>query len=117
MSRQNPVDTLPLFRAPDIRTEAPSAPGSESSRRAARTIISGRKSQYRAILLTLAAAREPLSRDQISHRTQIQTSSLCGRLSELRGAWIEVIRDACISDAGLTVDGYELTKMGRDSVR
>lgn len=116
---------LGLFEEPGAAPPAPSAPGSISSGRGSMRVAGSLKGQYRVVLLTLAAAGRALSRDELRDRTNLRTSSLCGRLYTLRGlplnqglpVLVERVPDACRSDAGLLVDGYVATKLGRDSVR
>lgn len=112
------LDLFDVVNVPDIRSPAPSAPGSESSRRAARAIDPHRPGQYRTVLLALAlfADDAPVSREALSGITGIKESSLCGRLYELAPLWVEVVPDSCVARSGLTVDGYRLTKHGRGRV-
>lgn len=106
-------DDLPLFNAPRIETPAPVAPGSESSRRAAKKIEPHRPSQFTKILLALAASDVPLTREEICARTGLRESSACARLSELSPLWISVNEGAGKSSSGVSVNTYELTPAGR----
>lgn len=117
---EDAVDALPLFAempvdvvTPRIETPAPSAPGSESSRRGATIIDPFRSGIYRKIMLALGASSHPMSREQLSERIDVKESTLCGRLSELRPLWVAVVPDAQRSSAGVLVDGYALTEQGR----
>lgn len=123
--KPSPVDEAPsLFdevvevRVPDIKTRVPSAPGSATSAAAAAKVTDPmRADSYRKIMLVLGAIPDDgvLSREELSVRTGIKESSLCGRLSdrELRPDWIEAVESACVSSAGVAVDGYRLTTKGR----
>lgn len=110
---------------PRIRIEAPSAPGSETSRDAADAIEPFRRRQWRLVLVALSKlpAGALLSREEIAARTGIKECSLCGRLSDRelclkRNAtermWVEVIPDALVASSNRRVDGYRLTTAGRD---
>lgn len=100
---------------PDYRAPAPSAPGSESSRRAAeRMTVERRRPRWLQILEALAAARYAISREELSHRTGIKESTLCGRLNELAAALcVDVSEGSCISAAGERVNGYRISESGR----
>lgn len=103
---------------PDIRTPVPVAPGSTTSATAASKITDPMRAEsYRKIMLTLGAIPDDgvLSREELSVRTGIKESSLCARLShrELRPTWVEAVEGACLSSAGVAVDGYRLTDKGR----
>jgi hypothetical protein len=105
------VTGLGLF-APDIRTDAPAAPGSATSKAAAEAIDGPfRTKSYRKSLTALVASGRPMSREELSTVTGIKESSLCGRLSdrELRPEWVAVVPGACVSAAGVSVDGYVAT--------
>lgn len=109
--RQRELDT-----APDIRTEPPVAPGSESSRLAAAALDGPfRRKSWRTIMRVMAVADRPLTREEIAERTGYKESSLCGRLStqELRPEWIEALSCYSTSSAGVAVDAYQLTPAGR----
>lgn len=110
--------TLDLFNGPDIRTEPPVAPGSESSREAAESITDPMRARcHRLIMLELAAATVPLSREMLSYATGIKETTLCARLAELRPFYVASIDRACVAKSGLRVDGYALTDVGRRRVR
>lgn len=119
MSQFEKVADLPLFALPDIRTPAPSARGSKSSEDAADMITKGpfRRASWRKIMLALAAASGPTSRETLSQRIGIPQHVLCARLSELRPIWVEAVDRVCVSSAGVQVDGYQLTDLGRARVR
>lgn len=103
-------------RAPDIRIEAPSQPGSKSSQRGAEAVEPFRNPQWRKVLIALSKIPpgKCLSREEIASRTGIKDCSLCGRLStrELRLWWVERVEDACVSSAKVLVDGYRLNENG-----
>lgn len=110
----------PTVRLPDLfDLPAPSAPGSASSADAADRILRSpfRRASWRKIMLALAAANAPTSRERLSEQTGIPQHVLCARLSELRPIWVEAIDRACTSSAGVAVDGYRLTDAGRERVR
>lgn len=128
-SPERPVETDPetldLFAPPPvasvdvprIETPAPVAPGSATSQAAADAIDGPfRRASYRKILTVLVAASRPLSREAIAELTGIKESSLCARLSdrELRPTWVQCVPGACISSAGVSVDGYVATQATRD---
>lgn len=100
---------------PDIRTRAPSAPGSSSSEDAADAIEPFRRKSWRQILYTLAAIgpEKVLSREEISARTGIKEASLCARIHELLPTWIEVLEGACIASSHKRVNGYRCTGLAR----
>lgn len=109
---------LPLWDTPDIRTPVPVAPGSRSSELAAQAIDGPfRRRSWRLVMLALAAAGRPMSREALAERTGIKESSLCARLAELRPEWVEAVDRACTSSAGIAVDGYTLTSAGAARVR
>ena len=112
---------LELFdAAPDVRTPAPAAPGSASSQIAADAIDGPfRRASLRRIMLTLATLDAPISRYALSERTGLPVNVLCARIPELVPIWVEVVPGACESHAkaGLHVDGYRLTDVGRERVR
>lgn len=110
--------TLDLFavRAPNIRTPAPSAPGSPSSRRGALAVEPGRATQHRRVLLALYRHGGTMSREQLAAATDIKESSLCGRLADLEPLWVVSRDDAITSAAGVLVKGYQLTPNGRACV-
>lgn len=121
MTHQPSLFDVPV-RVPDIRTPAPSAPGSDTSQAAA-DALSGpfRRRSWRLIMLTLAAADpRPLSMHELSTRTELPINVLCARLSidELRPTWVEVVPGACASHVKpeLRVNGYRLTAAGRARV-
>lgn len=94
---------------------APAARGSASSRAAAaRMTVEKRLPQWLRILEVLRAERAAISRESLSKATGIKESSLCARLDDLRDdECIEVSPSSCVSDAGVTVDGYRITARGR----
>jgi hypothetical protein len=115
-------DTFDLFapvvevRTPDIRTEAPSAPGSETSKVAALDVSSPfRRASWRKLMLVLGSVTEPLSMHELSVRCDIPINVVCPRLSELQPLWVERHDAACESHAkqNLRVNGYRLTPAGR----
>lgn len=110
---------LPLFQVPDIQTPAPSARGSKSSEDAADMIIKGpfRRASWRKIMLALSAETAPIGREALSAKIGLPQHTLCARLSELRPIWVEAVDRACISSAGVAVDGYRLTDLGRARVQ
>lgn len=112
------TDDLPLF-ATDIRTPAPSAPGSTTSQRAADVVSSPfRRMSWRRIIAALAADGATVSRESLSERLGIPQHVLCARLSELVPIWVECVESACNSKAkpGLKVNGYRLTDACRRRV-
>ena len=118
-TEDTPLFAPPADPVPDIRSPAPSAPGSEPSARAARAADRFRKGQNYQVMLTLAALDRGavLSREEISERTGIKESSLCGRLSDLAPLWVEPVEDACKAKSGVTVTGYRITELGRQRLR
>ena len=100
--------------APDIRTSAASAPGSETSRFAAEAITNSpfRRASWRRVMLALASAGRPLTREELSERAEVKESSLCARLSELRPEWVQVAGQV-MGSSGVLVDTYSLTAAGR----
>jgi hypothetical protein len=121
-------DTLDLFNAPpvnvpDIRTPAPSAPGSDTSQAAADYMTHSplRARSHRVIMLCLATLPryECFSMEELSERTGIRIASLCARLDDLCPTWIEKVKGARQSSAlrSLRVNGYRLTEAGRDRLK
>lgn len=107
-------DHGPLFAAPDIRFEAPSAPGSETSKQAAIDLSSPfRRETWRQILRVLYVEGKPLTREQLAERLGRKESSMCGRLSELRPVWVQKHDGYAIASSGCRVDAYSLTEAGR----
>lgn len=104
---------LDLFNVPDIRTPVPAAPGSVSSAEGAKAINPFRRGLRREILISLAAVTVPISREELSARMDVKETTLCGRLYELRPTWVAAVPGFCRSTAGVSVDGYILTKAGR----
>lgn len=103
---------------PTIRVDAPVAPGSASSREAAEAVTDPmRMRAHRLVMLALAAAARPLSREEIAERTGYKESGLCGRIDELRPEWVEAVDRACVAKSGKHVDGYRLTEAGRNRMR
>ncbi len=97
-----------------LRFPAPSAPGSESSRRAAeRMTVERRRPQWAKVLEALARCRFAVSREELSRLTGIKEASLCGRLYELAPLYVEVSSMSCISAAGEKVNGYRISEAGR----
>lgn len=116
-------DTLDLFAepsidVPDIRTPAPSAPGSDTSEAAARSITDPMRAQkHRDIMRLLAIYGDsPMSREQIADSLEVKESTLCARLWELRPLWVEAVPRACVALSGHRVDGYRLTDAGKRRV-
>ncbi len=115
------LDAIPprprLVRTPPIQFDAPAAPGSKSSERAAELVVDStfRRASWRRILIALykLPPHSALSREELSERTEIKQSSLCARLAELRVHWVERVEDACVSSSRVTVDGYRLSPAGR----
>ncbi len=111
----------PLFAAPvdvpDIRTAPPVAPGSRSSEMASALLGPFRRASWRKVMLALAAAGRPLTREELSERTGMKDCALCGRISELRPIWIEAHSCSGVSAAGVKVDTYSLTAAGLARVR
>lgn len=106
--------------APDVRSPAPAAPGSETSRAAAEAIdVPFRRASLRKIMIALAQHDVPISRHALSLETALPVNVLCARLPELIPLWVAVVPGACESHAkpGLHVDGFLLTSTGRDRVR
>lgn len=114
-----------IIRTPDLRIVPPSQP-SKSSERGADYIRPLRSPSYRKILACLANLAEGkcLSREEISARTGIRETSMCGRLHELSNinfriagsaetTCIETVEDACISSSRIIVTGYRLTAAGK----
>lgn len=99
---------------PELHVEPPIAPGSDSSRRGAKKIDPHRNNLYRKIILELGASSAPLSREGLSSRLGVKESTLCGRLDEMKHVYVTVEEDVCLSTAGVSVNGYSLTKAGRD---
>ncbi len=102
----------PLFDlAPAIRTDAPVAPGSESSRKAAKLVTNPVRARSHRLIMAALAASGPLTREALSERTGLKESTLCARLYELRPMWVHV---AGVGPAasGCTVDTYDLTDAG-----
>lgn len=108
--------------APNIRGEAPSVPN-QASEDAADFILKSpiRRNSWRKILLYLSTQDRPVSMVQISEATGLKINAVCGRLShkELRPDYIATHPQACQSSAvpALRVDGFTITKLGRDRVR
>lgn len=106
-----------VVRTPAIEFEAPSAPGSKSSQRAAEFVYEStfRQNSWRRVLIALwkIPPHSALSREELSARTEIKETTLCARLSELRVHWVERVEDACISKSNVIVDGYRLKPAGR----
>lgn len=104
-----------LRRVPDIRIEAPRAPGSTSSERAAKSIEPFRRASWKRILVCLSRlpAGAVLSREEIAARVGAKEGPLCARLSELRVHWVEKVDGACMSSSRVAVDGYRLNAAGR----
>lgn len=116
MIGRGPQQDLFTVRPPDIRTPAPAAPGSPSSRRGARAIEPKRPTQYQRILQALFTAGGAMTREQLADATGIKESSLCGRLSELEPLWVVSSDQALTSTAGVLVKAYQLTAAGRACV-
>lgn len=116
-SQQNRVEDLPLFIVPRIESPAPVAPGSESSRVAAKAIEPFRAKSHRRIMLALASAGRPLTREEICARTGMKESSACARISELRDTWITKHDGGGIAQSGHRVDTYSLTAQAQDKAR
>ena len=116
MSEQAPLSTLPLFADPEPPAPSVPTPGSED---AADLILNSpmRRKSWRRILLYLATQDAPVSREHLSEALDIPQHSLCGRLSELSPTLVERIEGACTSKAGIAVQGYRLTTIGRERVR
>jgi len=103
----------------DVRTDPPSQPV-ESSERGAEHVKPRAEDQRMAVLAVLA--RLPLghrlSREEISSRSGIKESSLCGRLDELvKLGHVERIERGATSSAGISVLGYAITETGRNRIR
>lgn len=103
--------------APDIRTPAPSSPGSESSRAGARNVAPRQRNQLDRILREMLDRDEPVSREHLVALTGIRESSMCGRLAALEPTWVQKVESACRSRAGVRVNGYLLTAAGRRRAR
>jgi AraC-like DNA-binding protein len=103
-----------MSRQLNLRLKAPHAPGSESSRRAAeRMTVAKRTPQWWKVLEALGAVRYGLTREELSRRTGIKETSLCGRLYELAPLYVQVSKLSGISSADVTVDTYRITAAGR----
>lgn len=117
-TRDRGTEGLELFAAnvPDVRSPAPSAPGSASSELAAKA-LSGpfRRKSWRKIMLVLGAASGPMSMHEISVEADIPINVVCARIPELEPLWIARTKDACLSHVkpNLKVDGFALTPAGR----
>lgn len=116
-------DALDLFapavEVPDIRTPAPSAPGSESSEAAADYMTHSplRARSHRLIMLCLGTLDryDCFSMEEISERTELRVATICARLDELCPVFVEKVKGARQSSAlrSLRVNGYRLTDSGR----
>ena len=109
---------LSLFDVPDIRTDAPSAPGSDTSRQAAATISNPfRRASHRRIMAALGALNADTYASQwaIGQAADLPINVICARIPELEPLWIERERGACRSHVkpSLKVDGFRLTVAGR----
>jgi len=108
----------PMGAIPEIRTPVQSAPGSATSREGAESVDDPMRARlHRLLMLALASASRPLSREELSERTGVKESSLCGRIDDLRPDWIEAIDGACVARSGKRVDGYQLSARGRGRMR
>lgn len=120
-TRDRGTEGLAMFaeHVPDVRSPAPSAPGSSTSQAAAEAITHSpfRAKSHRVLMLCLGALSEGdcLSMEEISERTGMRIASICGRISDLSPLWIEKLPGARQSSAmpSLKVNGYRLTKAGR----
>lgn len=106
-----------VFAPPLLESPAPVAPGSESSRLAAKAIEPFRAKSYRTVMLALLSADKPLTREELSARTGIKESSLCARINELRPLWIERHDMGGVASSGMRVDTYSLTTLGVNRFR
>lgn len=106
----------------DVRIDPPIAPGSESSRRGAASAKPKSNTQMEGILAVLARVPDCqcLSRDEIIARygPQLSTPAACGRLKTLEQLnYVDVVESGAVSNAGIRVNGYKLSALGRGRVQ
>lgn len=108
-----------IVDVPDVRTEAPAAPGSASSHRAAQSVSDPfRRATWKRIMLALGSVVGPISMHDVSVRADVPINVCCARIPELEPLWIARSKDACRSHVkpSLAVDGFSLTAAGRGRV-
>ncbi len=96
---------------PNIQTEAPIAPGSDTSRDAALRLTDPVRRRSHRLIFAALAAHGTLSREQIASVTGQKEASLCARISELSPIWIEVA-GTVVGSSGCSVNAYRLTAAG-----
>lgn len=114
------MSQLPLFRIPKTgqgheAIHVPAGRNNPHGQEAARDMEkSGKASKQVWRVLSRLSMNGPMSREQLSDRTDIKETSLCGRLDEcVKHGWVRVNGETR-GRAGKMVNVYAITPAGRE---